>query len=252
MKSSGSRASVALASGLLGVLLAAEVSASAAGGKFPAAGTDIVEHDLRVQMDVGDDGSLDETLVFKGRMRLDRGDPYTNEQGLRQVDFVVRDWVAMAPSTILGGQVVYIISPQVAQPTSRIVAEQPSSDFPASFFFKVIFDVQFGGQTVFSQHAGMPEGHGFLVVPPDGNRANSPTITTFETTRILVQHPTLGSIRFSPLDCNDQNSVTLAPSDSIPTLSRWGMYSLIIVLMCSALFVLRGRRGRRGLTPRGA
>ena len=90
-----------------------------------------------------------------------------------------------------------------------IVAQQQDNDFPATFTFNVIFDVKANNRTVFRNFRGRPDGRNFQVVPPDGKRENSPMITNFETTQIVIQHPEFGPIRFIPRDCNDQKSITV-------------------------------------------
>lgn len=184
-------------------------SAQAQDEEFPPAGIDIVDHTLQIQVDVGDDGEIDETLELHGRMQVQRGEPFVNEEGLRQIDFTVMSWVASGWSEILQQNITYVLSEDVEQPPSTIIAEQAETDFPATFAFNVVFDVRANNRVVFRRHEGRPEGHGFLVVPPDGNRENSPTITQFEDAQIVVEHPEIGVIRFMPLDCNDQNSQTI-------------------------------------------
>lgn len=176
---------------------------------FPTAGIDLVEHDLRVDLDIGATGQPDEILVFNGRMVIERGDPYIDEAGRRQIDFYVRSWVATAFSRVFKQQITYILSEDVEQPVSKIISEKGGRDFPATFLFNVVFDVRVGNQTVFRKHEGRPEGHGFTVVPPDGNRRRSPTITAFEPTRVAVEHPKIGVIQLTPRDCNDRKSQTM-------------------------------------------
>jgi hypothetical protein len=191
---------------------AAQSPAPAPVGSFPPAGIDLVLHDLRIDVFrvVPDGEELLETLVFEGRMMLQRGDPFTNADGLRQIDFQVLSWDAVAWSQALSIPVVYRSLAGEPQPTSTIVAEQPGSDFPATFDFNVIFDAYAGGILIFPRHHGRPKGHGFHVVPPNGNRQLSPTITIFEQTVIEFDHPELGLLRFKPKDCNDRESRTLA------------------------------------------
>lgn len=178
--------------------------------EFPSAGIDIVDHILRIQVDVGDDGEIDETLTLYGKMLLQRGDPYVTEDGLRQIDFQVMSWMATGWSELFQQNITYVLSEDVEQPMSTITAEQAESDFPATFLFNVIFDVRANNIVMFRRHEGRPEGHGFQVVPPDGNRENSPTITQFEDVAITLEHPQMGIIRFIPLDCNDQSSQTIS------------------------------------------
>ena len=141
-------------------------------------------------------------------MLLQRGEPYTNEAGYRQIDFTVKTWEAIAWSKALGTPLIYRLSPDVQQEKSSIVAETKERDFPATFEFNVIFDAFAHDRLVMRQHHGRPEGGGFHRVPPDGNRRYSPTITRFEDAVIEVDHPQLGRLRFRPKDCNDQNSRT--------------------------------------------
>lgn len=183
------------------------------GQNFPRAGVDLVEHQLRVDAVAGRQGRkrgrLLETLVFNGRMTIQRGEPYLNEQGRRQIDFTVKSWVASAFSRVLGQDVQYILSERVKQPPSHIISEQKDRDFPATFEFNVIFDARVGNQTILRRHHGRPAGKGFRRVPPGGDRRLSPTITSFEDTVIAVKHPELGDIAFVPKDCNDRTGRTI-------------------------------------------
>jgi hypothetical protein len=188
---------------------------------LPQAGIDIVWHTLRVGVDDVDVGMtidpvnpneafFEEILEFSGRMKIQRGDPFTNMEGYRQVNFEVLDWTAVALSDYLAppGQSLEIKYQKAAvpQPVSTIISEQLATDFPVRFKFNLIFDAFANGVLVFPQHHGMPEGGGFLTVPPDGN---SPVITTFEDALIMIGHPMLGIVQFIPLDCQDQRSSTI-------------------------------------------
>lgn len=179
---------------------------------FPPAGTDLVHHDLRLDVlqVAGGADKLLETLVFDGRMLLERGEPYVNQEGLRQIDFQVLSWEAVTWSEALGTTVVYRSVIDEKQPPSSIVAERAGQDFPATFTFNVIFDAYAGGVLVHRRHHGRPKGGGFHVVPPNGDRRLSPTITGFEQTVIEIEHPELGLLRFKPRDCNDRESRTLS------------------------------------------
>jgi len=183
---------------------------------FPPAGTDLVHHDLRIDVFQVSDGqeTLLETLTFDGRMLLERGDPYVNQYGVRQVDFEVESWEAVTWSEALDTSVIYRSVIGEEQPTSSIVAEKPGQDFPATFTFNVVFDAYAGGALVHRRHHGRPEGGGFLVVPPNGDRRLSPTITAFEQTQIEIEHPELGLLRFKPRDCNDRESTTLSTASA--------------------------------------
>lgn len=178
--------------------------------EFPTAGIDLVHHALRVRLDVGPTGVGDETVTLYGKMLVSRSEPYANDNGRRQIDFHVRSWEASGWSWTLKQAITYVLSEGVEQPISRIVAEQEGADFPATFGFNVIFDVRVDNQVVFLQQHGEPEAPGFLVVPPNGDRRMSPRITSFEDTRVEVDHPNLGKIQAIPIDCNDLGSLTLA------------------------------------------
>lgn len=180
------------------------------GDVFPPSGVDIVEHQLRVRLDVGRTGEGNETVVMKGLMVIERGDPYTNAEELRQVDFTVRSWQAVGWSWTLGGVLTYVLTEDEEQPPSVIVSEQRESDFPATLQFNVVFDARLNNRLVARRHEGRPEGHGFHAIPPSGSRRSSPRITQFESARISVDHPSLGSIEAIPLDCNDLGSTTVA------------------------------------------
>jgi hypothetical protein len=180
---------------------------------FPPAGIDRVKHDLRIALlevdERGGEREL-EVLAFEGHMALERGEPYTNEQGLRQVDFTVTSWVATAFSKALGGEIMYILSDTEKQPTSSIRALEKGSDFPAEFDFNLIFDARLNNQVVHRGHHGRPHGWPFFVIPPNHIRSLSPTITSFEDTVIRVAHPERGTtLIFRPRDCNDGASETV-------------------------------------------
>jgi hypothetical protein len=172
---------------------------------FPPPGVDIVNHNLRIDMDIGDDGIPEERLVFNGTMTIERGPAFINTNGFRQINFVVLHWEATTHSQVLDVDIDYISSP-ISQPISTITSEQIGSDFPAFFKFNVIFDVFANGNLVFMRHMGMPQGGGFMTVPPD---ANSPFITQFENVQIVLNDPQLGPIRFTPVDCQDTSSTTI-------------------------------------------
>lgn len=180
------------------------------GDVFPPAGIDMVEHQLRVRLDVGRTGEGDEIVAMKGLMVIERGDPYTNGEEMRQVDFKVRAWQAVGWSWTLKSVLAYVLSDNEDQPGSVIRSEQRESDFPATLQFNVVFDVRVNNMSVSRNHQGKPEGHGFFAIPPSGNRRTSPRMVKFETARIAVDHPDLGTIEAIPIDCNDLGSRTLA------------------------------------------
>lgn len=184
---------------------------------FPTAGIDIVEHELTVDMMrivKGKRDELLESLVFKGRMTLQRKDPYEvargKDAGRSKIEFDVLTWVASAYSEKLQTEILYILSEGVKQKPSAIIAEQEGKDFPAEFIFNVTFDVRANNKTIKRRHHGEPRGKGFRRVPPDGNRRNSPTITGFEDNYINFKHPEFGTIRFVPRHCNDNSGLTIA------------------------------------------
>lgn len=186
--------------------------------EFPPAGIDIVEHELTVDLmradGKGKKEELLESLLFKGRMTLQRRNPHKvtrgKEAGRNKIEFDVITWVASAFSEKLQTEILYILSEGVKQKPSAIVAERAGSDFPAEFIFNVTFDARANNKTIKRRHHGRPHGGGFLRVPPDGNRRNSPTITGFEDNYIQLKHPDYGTIRFVPRQCNDNNGVTVA------------------------------------------
>lgn len=181
---------------------------------FPPAGIDRVKHVIRIALleadEEGNEREL-EILPFEGQMALQRGEPFTNEHGLRQVDFTVTSWVATAFSKVLGGEIMYILSDTEKQPVSSITAMEKGSDFPARFDFNLIFDARLDNRLVHRGHHGRPFGWPFFVVPPNRDRALSPTITRFEDTVIRVPHPERAGMTlvFRPRDCNDQSSETV-------------------------------------------
>lgn len=185
--------------------------------EFPTAGMDIVEHELIVDMlQVGEKGKKQkviESLVFKGRMTLERRNPYRitrgKDAGKSKIEFDVLTWVASAFSKELQTEILYILSEDVKQKPSVIIAERPTRDFPAEFIFNVTFDARANNRTIKRRHHGRPHGTGFRTVPPDGSRRNSPTITGFEDNYIQLKHPAYGTIRFVPRQCNDNQGTTI-------------------------------------------
>ncbi len=181
-------------------------------GSFPSAGIDQIDHDLQIDlMQRGSDGTSDkllETLSFRGRMTIERGDPYTNGSGFREISFLVTRWEATAWSNALKSMVVYQLS-SGAQPPSFITAETKGTDYPATFDFHLYFDATAYNTLLILRHHGRPKGHGFMEVPPSGNRPTSPTISSFEPEVIEAEHPQFGTIYFRPRNCNDGGSQTL-------------------------------------------
>jgi hypothetical protein len=189
-------------------------AAKGEGRHFPPAGIDLVTHELQVGIytiaDDGTDGERLETLKFRGRMLLERGDPYTNADKRRQIDFLVKEWEAFAWSDVLDTLVTYRLTEGVQQEMSSITAQQETSDYPAEFSFHVGFSATvFGQEAIIPPPGGNPEEEGFFEVPPSGNRRTSPTIYGFETVRIEFDHPQHGHLRFVPLMCNDSSGETL-------------------------------------------
>lgn len=199
---------------LIGLCLAAAplTAATTRAGTFPPAGIDQIDHEIQIDLlQRGVDGAPDkvlETLTFRGRMIVERGDPYVNSSGRREISFVVTRWEATAWSNVLSSLVVYKLA-EPPQPPSFITAETTTADFPATFDFNLHFEAQAYGQILIHRHHGRPKGHGFMEVPPSGNRPTSPTITSFESTVIEGDHPQLGVIYFKPKNCNDQGGRTL-------------------------------------------
>ena len=188
-------------------------AAEAPNGKyFPNAGIDLVHHELEIGIytiaDDGSDGNLLETLQFDGRMLLERGNPYTNADGFRQIDFLVKEWEAFSWSNTLQTMVNYRLTEGLEQQLSSITAQQTGSDFPAEFVFSVGFTAHVLGIWLPHPH-GKPHEKGFFEVPPSGNRRTSPTLYGFEAERIEFDHPEHGQLRFVPLKCNDSKGETL-------------------------------------------
>jgi hypothetical protein len=151
-----------------------------------------------------------EVITLDGAMVIQRTDPYINKERCRQIDFKVLSWVATGWMHKFDAALVYTLSEDVEQPLSSIVAHQTETDFPAAFNFVVIFDARINNRTIFRRLEGRPEGHGFGEVPPTGDRSTSPTITRFmDVGNIKFDHPDVGSILISPIDCNDQSGTTL-------------------------------------------
>ena len=190
----------------------AETSAARTSRGFPAAGLDRLDHEVVIDLWVrGREGKPDtllESLSFEGRMLIERGDPYTTETGVREVAFRVQTWEATAWSDALGCVIVYRTG-DLRQPLSRITAEAKGADFPATFDFNLDFSATVCEAIWIEPHHGRPKGHGFMEVPPSGNRRTSPTITSFEDTVIEGDHPKYGTLYFKPKSCNDRSGTTL-------------------------------------------
>ena len=188
-------------------------SGAEAPGAFPSAGVDVITHQLTVGLysvgPKGELGGLLETVEFKGRMMIERGDPYLDEDiGRRKIDFVVKSWEADGWSEKLNSLIIYRLS-DTAQKPSTITAQQKESDYPAVFHFHVTFDAHAYDEVLTLEYPGEPVGGQFMEVPPSGNRRTSPTITKFESHWIETDHPSLGKIRFVPLACDDEGGDTL-------------------------------------------
>jgi hypothetical protein len=185
----------------------------------PGAGIDVVHHKLSVDMmrvlKEGKNEQLEllETLVFEGRMTLQRENPVIVKSGAhknkKQTGFTVVTWVASAFSEKLQVEILYILSEGVKQKSSVIRAEEAGKDFPAEFIFNVTFDARANNKTIKRRHHGMPHDTGFRTIPPNGDRTLSPTIKKFESEYIHIDHPEFGKIRFVPRHCNDEDGVTL-------------------------------------------
>jgi hypothetical protein len=191
--------------------------------QFPPGGIDFIQHDLRVTMS-SKSGDFSETLVMTGAMVIQRTDPYVGPEKRRQIDFKVLSWAATGWSDKFGAAVTYVLSEGVDQPVSTIVAETERFDFPASFNFKVVFDARLNNETVYPLLAGAPAGHGFMQVPPGGDRRFSPTITRFDDVGLVtMNHPDIGEIVIKPVDCNDRHSQVLRELPGRPLIRPLGL-----------------------------
>jgi hypothetical protein len=195
----------------------------ARGTQFPPGGIDFIRHDLRIMM-TGEKGDYQEVVNMTGAMMIQRTDPSIGKEGRRQIEFKVLSWAATGWSEKLNVAISYVLSEDVDQPVSTIVAEGNEFDFPASFNFNVIFDTRINNETVFRQLHGRPEGHGFLTVPPVGDRKLSPTITRFtDIGKVSISHPVLGKIVAKPVDCNDRQGETLLELPGVPLIGPLGL-----------------------------
>jgi hypothetical protein len=203
--------------------------------RFPGPGIDLIHHEVAVNLFqvVNGEEVLLETLNFQGRMLIERGKAYTNAAGFRQIDFVALAWTATAWSKSLKQDILYILSQDVEQPVSNIIAETKKSDFPATIQFDLIFDVRVNNKTIIVQHKGKPKGHKFLTIPPavDTRTDLSPTVSLFgkndimdvgvganERGELTFRHNPPASffeeggliqLRVLPIDCNDKAGTTL-------------------------------------------
>lgn len=206
---------LALGVAAIGVsLLGLAKAAAPTPGAFPLAGYDLITHQLRIGIhEIKADGSTGkqlEILEFKGRMMIERGDPFTNADGFREVNFLVKNWEAFAWSDTLDTMITYRLTEGAQQNLSKIVAQQRDRDFPATFSFRVKFDGISYGETFVQEYEGYPTGDEFYEVPPSGNRRTSPTIRGFEDRKIEMDHPSHGRLRFVPIECNDNSGETIA------------------------------------------
>ena len=203
--------------------------------RFPGPGIDLIYHDVAVNLFqvVNGEEVLLETLNFSGRMLIERGKPYTNAGGFRQIDFIALAWTATAWSKALKQDILYILSQDVEQPVSNIISETKNKDFPATILFDLIFDVRVNNKTIIRQHRGRPKGHKFLTIPPaaDTRTELAPTVSLFgrddimdvgvaanEKGEVTYQHNPPASflneggliqLRVLPIDCNDKAGTTL-------------------------------------------
>jgi hypothetical protein len=203
--------------------------------RFPGPGVDLIHHEVAVNLFqvVNKEEVLLETLNFQGRMLIERGKAYTNADGFRQIDFIALAWTATAWSKSLKQDILYILTEDVEQPVSNIIAETKKSDFPATIQFDLIFDVRVNNKTIIRQHKGRPKGHKFLTIPPaaDTRTELSPTVSLFGADDIMDvgvaanekgemtfrQNPPASflkeggmiQLRVLPIDCNDKAGTTL-------------------------------------------
>jgi len=203
--------------------------------RFPGPGIDMIHHEVTVNLFqvVKKEEVLLETLVFQGRILIERGKPFKNASGFRQIDFIVKGWTATAWSKALKQDILYILSEGTEQPTSTIISQTKQRDFPATIQFDLKFDVRVGNKTIVSNHEGRPEGHEFRTIPPasDTRTDLAPTVSLFGHDDIMdigvlaspagemrfMQNPPASfmdeggiiQLRILPIDCNDKAGTTL-------------------------------------------
>ena len=204
--------------------------------RFPGPGIDLIHHEVAVNLFqiVNGEEVLLETLNFQGRMLIERGKAFTNAEGFRQIDFIALAWTATAWSKALKQDILYILSEDVEQPVSNIIAETRETDFPATIQFDLIFDVRVNNKTIIRHHKGRPKGHKFLTIPPavDTRTELSPTVSLFGTDDIMdvgvgvtergevafrhnpeesffTKEGGMIQLRVLPIDCNDKAGTTL-------------------------------------------
>lgn len=201
---------------------------------FPSAGIDLIHHEVRVnifQVKNKKEYRL-ETVTFSGRMVIERGNPYKNKEGVSQVDFIVKSWVASTWSKSLKQQLIYSLSADTEQPMSQIIAGQKNADYPASIQFNVIFDAIANSRIIKPKHHGRPAATKFMSIPPaeNGDVKLAPTMTTFGDDDIIdsfvvlrggkveflsaneklsVKDARVLHLRIKPLDCNDKEGKTV-------------------------------------------
>jgi hypothetical protein len=149
-------------------ILEARKNELAARGQFPKAGNDHLVSALTCKLDLNGDGNIDETFVMTSLMHIERSEPYVNRSGRRQIDVKMTRWSAKGYSELLGKSVEYVLSPG-DQPTSDIIAQQSSADFPAEVTFRAAFDVLVDGQPIITGLNGTAHGTGWMSVPPEGD-----------------------------------------------------------------------------------
>jgi hypothetical protein len=217
-------------------MLAATTKKSAPARTLPPPGIDIVEHKLRLgiqRITPGPSGKLPtecedakavgakveeiEKIDFSGRMILRRNAVAKMTEGKMKghsaQEFTVLAWAASGYSKKLNVAIQYILTPEgeAQQPASRIISEKEGPAFPVTLQFNLIFDAYANNRLVVKKHHGAPVGHNFQVIPPNGDRALSPTIKEFENCWVQMPDPTQPNalLRFFPIECNDQSGRTV-------------------------------------------
>ena len=201
---------------------------------------DTITSNLTMDLDVGDDGSIEETLVFAQTIEVIRFEPRTNSDGFRTIPIQVVSWISSAHSDLLSADIALFSSPGVAQPLGSTLADQQESDYPATVTYKVIYDVEFGGETILSKRLGTATGAGLMEVPPTAG-------AVFTVGKdILITDPLL--TRLIPVTCVGAGTTGSIPLDpcppggDIPTVSEWGFAVLMLLLLAAGTIILRRAR----------
>jgi len=117
-----------------------------------------------LSLPVGKDGEILETVQLDAFLKLHRFKPQT-ALGIRHFEFQILRWEVLGKSEVFGGQIGFSLS-DVPQPRSVCIANDSSSDFPATIIYNAIYDVYLNGCCVMQNLPGLGIGRGVMEIPP--------------------------------------------------------------------------------------